>query len=68
MKEVAIKGKGKIVIVGCDGYAVAFHTGDKPEVKEVSNIFAEDGKEVPTAVIPPFGEFTCYFCEAGELA
>jgi hypothetical protein len=52
--------KKKIVIYGCGGCATVFHTGGEPEVKEMSNILIENGKEVLAAVTPPFGEFTCY--------
>lgn len=55
-----LDGKKKIVIYGCGGCATVFHTGGEPEVKEMSNILIENGKEVLAAVAPPFGEFTCY--------
>jgi len=55
-----LKGKEKVVIVGCGGCATVFHTGGEPEVKELAKKLAERGKKVLAAISPPFGEFTCY--------
>lgn len=55
-----LRGKRKIVIMGCGGCATVFHTGGEPEVKKMANILRKKGKEVLAAITPPFGEFTCY--------
>jgi ferredoxin len=55
-----LKGKEKVVLVGCGGCATVFHTGGETEVKEMAKTLAEAGKQVLAAIAPPFGEFTCY--------
>lgn len=55
-----LEGKEKIFIYGCGGCATVFHTGGEPEVREMADTLAKQGKNVLAAVAPPFGEFTCY--------
>ena len=55
-----LEGKEKVVLVGCGGCATVFHTGGEPEVKEMADVLTQHGKNVLAAIVPPFGEFTCY--------
>ncbi len=55
-----LKGKEKIVIMGCGGCATVFHTGGEPAVKEMADTLSKQGKSILAAIAVPFGEFTCY--------
>ena len=55
-----LEGKQKIVIIGCGGCATVFHTGGKPEAKEMAEKLMARRKKVLAVIVPPFGEFTCY--------
>ena len=52
--------KEKVVLVGCGGCAMVFHTGGEPEVKEMADTLSDYGWNVLAAITLPFGEFTCY--------
>jgi len=62
MEEILgmLEGKEKLVLYGCGGLRRSFHTGGEPEVKEVAGNLSKHGQNVLAAIVPPFGEFTCY--------
>ncbi len=55
-----LRGKKKIVVMGCGGCATIFHTGGLKEVKEMVETLKKEGKEVLAEIGLPFGVFCCY--------
>jgi len=55
-----LKGKKKIVLMGCGGCATIFHTGGIKEVEVMAEKLSKEGKEILTKVGLPFGTFCCY--------
>ncbi len=53
-----LKGKQKVVAMGCGGCATFYHTGDKKAVKEMAERLRKEGKEV-TEIILPLGVSAC---------
>lgn len=55
-----LDGKKKIVIMGCGGCAIVFHTGGKQQVREMAERLRKEGKEVLSEIGLPSGVFCCY--------
>jgi len=62
MEEVLdyLRGKKRVVIMGCGGCATIFHTGGIKQVKEMGQKLKHNGKEILAEVGLPFGIFCCY--------
>lgn len=55
-----LRGKKKIVLMGCGGCATIFHTGGPKEIDEMAERLAKEGKEVIGRIKLPFAVFACY--------
>jgi hypothetical protein len=55
-----LKGKKKIMLMGCGGCATVFHTGGIREVNEMAEKLEKEGKEIVGKIGAPFGVFACY--------
>jgi len=55
-----LRGKKKIVLMGCGGCSTIFHTGGPKEIDEMAERLAKEGKEVIGRIKLPFAVFACY--------
>lgn len=55
-----LKGKKRIVLMGCGGCSTVFHTGGVKEVNEMADRLTKEGKEIVGKIGLPFAVFACY--------
>lgn len=55
-----LRGRKRIVLMGCGGCATIFHTGGPKEIDEMAEKLAKEGKEVIGKIKLPFAVFACY--------
>jgi hypothetical protein len=55
-----LRGRRKIVLMGCGGCATIFHTGGPKEIDEMAERLGKEGKEVIGRIKLPFAVFACY--------
>jgi len=55
-----LRGKKRIVLMGCGGCATIFHTGGPKDIDEMAERLAKEGKEVIGRIKLPFAVFACY--------
>ena len=62
MKETIkrLDGKKNIVIMGCGGCSIIFHTGGPEEVDKMAEELKKYGKQILAKIKLPFGTFCCY--------